>query len=84
MLTYTRNDTKLYLMMRFQCQRYEMCGIITPTFILTGSDNTCLSDIRKSELTHKIKPQFFPTSSRVDTAIWMHYTDAKKTYGEIA
>ncbi len=34
-----------------------------------------LSVIWKSDLTDKIK-QFFPSSGRVDTAIWMHYLDA--------
>ena len=28
------------------------------------------------------KMQFFPCSGRVDTAVWMHYMDATKTYGE--
>ena len=28
--------------------------------------------------------QFLPGSGRVDTAIWMHYMDANKTYGEKA
>ena len=28
--------------------------------------------------------QFLPSSGRVDTAIWMHYVDANKTYGEKA
>ena len=26
--------------------------------------------------------QFFPSSGRVGTAVWMHYMDANKTYGE--
>ena len=30
------------------------------------------------------KTQFFPSSGRVDTAIWMHYTDANKTGGKKA
>ena len=28
--------------------------------------------------------QSLPSSGRVDTAIWMHYMDANKTYGEKA
>ena len=28
--------------------------------------------------------QFLPSSGRVDTAIWMHYMDVNKTYGEKA
>ena len=32
--------------------------------------------IWKSDLTDKIKRIFFPTSGRVDIAIWMHYMDA--------
>ena len=32
--------------------------------------------IWKSKLTNKIKCSFFPSSSRADTAIWMHYIDA--------
>ena len=28
--------------------------------------------------------QFLPSSGHVDTAIWMHYLDANKTYGEKA
>ena len=35
-----------------------------------------LSVIWKSDLTDKIKRSFFPRSSRVDTALWMHYMDA--------
>ena len=31
--------------------------------------------IWKSDLTDKIKHSFFPNSSRVDTAVWMHYMD---------
>ena len=38
-----------------------------------------LSVIRKSDLTDKIKRSFFPSSGRVDTSIWMHYTDTNKT-----
>ena len=30
------------------------------------------------------KTQFFPSSGRVDTAIWMHYMYTNKTYGEKA
>ena len=30
------------------------------------------------------KKQFLPSSGRVDTAVWMHYMDAKQTYGEKA
>ena len=41
---------------------------------LTANDR--LSVIWKSDLTNKIKHSFFPSSGRVDTAIWMHYTDA--------
>ena len=28
--------------------------------------------------------QFFPSSSRIDTTVWMHYMDANKMYGEKA
>ena len=28
--------------------------------------------------------QFFPSSSGVDTAIWMHYMDANEMYGDKA
>ena len=35
-----------------------------------------LSVIWKSDLANKMKPSFFPSSGRVDTAIWMHYMDA--------
>ena len=35
-----------------------------------------LSVIWKSDLTDKIKRSFFPSSCRVDTAIWMHHMDA--------
>ncbi len=35
-----------------------------------------LSVIWKSDLTDKIKRTFFPSSSRIDTAIWMHHMDA--------
>ena len=41
-----------------------------------------LSVILKSDLTDKIKRNFFPSSSHVDTAIWIHYMEAYKTYGE--
>ena len=43
-----------------------------------------LSIIWKSDLTDKMKRSFFPGSGRVDTAIWMHFLDAKKTAGEEA
>ena len=43
-----------------------------------------LSVIWKSDLTDKIKHNFFPSSGRVDTAIWWHYMDANKTYGKKA
>ena len=42
-----------------------------------------LSVIWKSNLTDKIK-QFFPSSCRIDTIVWMHKMDANKTYGEKA
>ena len=48
----------------------------------TAIDN--LSIIWKSDLTDKMKRSFFPSSGRVDTAIWMHYLDANKTAGEKA
>ena len=35
-----------------------------------------LSVIWKSHLTDKMKRSFFPSSSRVDTAVWMHYIEA--------
>ena len=41
-----------------------------------------LSVIWKSDLTNKIKHSFFPSSSRIDTAIWMYHMDANKAYGE--
>ena len=43
-----------------------------------------LSTIWKSDLTDKNKTQFLPGSGRIDTAIWMHYMDSKKTAGEEA
>ena len=43
-----------------------------------------LSDISKSYRTDKIKHVFFPSSGRVNIAIWMHHMDANKTYGEKA
>ena len=43
-----------------------------------------LSVIWKPDLTDKIKRSFFPSSGRVDTAVWMHYMNANKTYGEKA
>ena len=33
---------------------------------------------RKLDLTDKIKSHFFPSSSRVDTDVWMHYMDLTK------
>ena len=41
-----------------------------------------LSVIWKSDLTDKIKSSFFQAA--VETAIWMYYMDANKTYGEEA
>ena len=35
-----------------------------------------LSAIWKSHLTDKVKRSFFPSSGRIDIAIWMHYMDA--------
>ena len=46
--------------------------------------NGSLSVIWKSDLTDKIKRNFFPSNSSVDTAIWMDYMDTSKTYGEKA
>ena len=43
-----------------------------------------LSVIWKSDLTDKMKRRFLPSSGRVDTTIWMHYTDANWTDGEKA
>ena len=40
-----------------------------------------LSVIWKSDLPDKIKHSFFPSSSCLDTAIWMHYMDANWMYG---
>ena len=40
-----------------------------------------LSVIWKSDFTNEMK-HFFPNSSCVDTAIWMHHKDTNKTYGE--
>ena len=42
-----------------------------------------LSGIWKSYLTDKVK-HIFPSNGRVHTAVWMHYLDANKTYGEKA
>ena len=36
-----------------------------------------LSIIWKSDLTDKMKRSFLPGSDRIDTAVWMHYLDAK-------
>ena len=38
--------------------------------------NDRLSIIWKSDLTDKMKRSFFPSSGRIDTAVWMHYLDA--------
>ena len=38
-----------------------------------------LSVIWKSDLTEKMKRTSLPSRGRLDTAIWMHYLDAKKT-----
>ena len=38
--------------------------------------NDSLSIIWKSDLTDKIKRSFFPSSGRVDTAVWMYYMNA--------
>ena len=38
----------------------------------------------KSDLTDKMKRSFFPSSGRIDTAVWVHYMDANKRYGEKA
>ena len=42
-----------------------------------------LSVIWKSDLTNKIKA-FFPSSGRINTAIWMHHIDSNWAYGEKA
>ena len=42
-----------------------------------------LSVIWKPDMTDKMK-QFLPSSSRIDTAIWMHHLDANKMAGEEA
>ncbi len=38
--------------------------------------NDRLSVIWKSDLTNKMKSRFFPSSGRIDTAIWMHFLGA--------
>ena len=48
----------------------------------TAIDN--LSIIWKSDLTDKVKRSFFPSSGRINTAVWMHYMDPNYTYGEKA
>ena len=42
------------------------------------------SIIWKSDLTDKNETQFLPGSSRIDTAVWMHYMDANKMAGDKA
>ena len=39
--------------------------------------NDKLSVIWKSDLTDKMKRSFFPSTDRADTAVWMHYMDAR-------
>ena len=43
-----------------------------------------LSIIWKSDLTDKMKRNFFPSRGCIDTAIWMHYLNANKTTGDKA
>ena len=43
-----------------------------------------LTVIWKSDRADKIKCCFFPSSGRINTAIWMYHMDANKTYGEKA
>ena len=43
-----------------------------------------LSVIWKSDLTDTIKRSFFQAAVCVNTAVWMHYMDANKMYGEKA
>ena len=42
------------------------------------------SIIWKSDLTDEMNGSLFPSSGRIDTAVWMHYLDASKTAGEEA
>ena len=43
-----------------------------------------ISVIWKSDLTDKMKRSFFPSSGRVDTAVWMHDMDTNEADGEEA
>ena len=45
------------------------------------SANDRLSVIWKSDMTDKIK-HFFPSSGRINTAIWMHHMNPNEAYGE--
>ena len=52
-------------------------------YICTYTAIDRLSVIWKSDLTDEMK-QFFPTSSCIDTVVWMRYMDANLTYREKA
>ena len=82
---FTLNGSSLKLVGKFTYLRSSVSS--TETDINTQLEKAWtafdrISVIWKSDLTDKIKRSFFPSSSRVDTAIWMHYMDANKTYGE--
>ena len=39
--------------------------------------------LRKSDLSHKIKREFFPTVAvSVNTVVWLHHLDSNETHGE--
>ena len=83
----TRNSSSLKLVDKFTYLRSSVSSTENDinTWLAkawTAIDN--ISVIWKSDVTDKIKRSFFPSSGRIDTTIWMHYTDANQTYGEKA
>ena len=83
----TLNDCSLKLVHKFTYIGSSVSSTetdINTRLAKAETTNDSLSVTWKSDLTEWNKTQFLPSSSRVDTAVWMHYMDANQTYREKA
>ena len=75
----TLNDSSLKRVHKFIYLGSSVSSIATDTNMRLAKAWTAIDRLlvlRKSFLTDKMKRRFFPNSSRVDTAVWMHYMNA--------
>ena len=75
----TQNGSSLKLVDKFTYQRSSVSSTETDINTRLAKAWTAIHRLLvmwKSDLTDKMKRRFFSSSSRVDTAVWMHYMDA--------